>query len=101
MYFWGHGNEPYPSNGLSARNGQSWDDVLCYVCTNAKLPYKLALGLIFACDSNSGKSLLMSKSPAAIWHGYTGLLVPLQPSEYTVWNYIKAGDQRTREGWRY
>jgi len=94
LYFWGHGWAPYPSKGLTDVGG---DNILDYRPTGRALPYRLALGLIFACDSNSGKHALFSHAPGGIWHGYTGTLVPISPEEYPIWNYIKAGDQRTKK----
>jgi hypothetical protein len=105
LYFWGHGSEPFPADRLMSRSSgsggsePSWDDVLEFASTGAALSrtYKLALGLIFACDSNSGKAALSSApAPGSIWHGYTGILVPLFPP-YHVNQYISPGDQETKK----
>jgi hypothetical protein len=93
LYFWGHGYAPYPSSGLLSHG--SWDPLLYYSSTG--LYYHMALGLVFACDSNSGKTALMSTSGAAIWHGYTGTLNPFWPpfQPFHVNNFIEPGQQET------
>jgi len=93
LYFWGHGRAPYPSTGLVSDSG---DSLLDYATIN--LPYGMALGLIFACDSNSGNTALLSGSAGSIWHGYTGTLYPFKPrsAEWDVGNYIKHRDQGTK-----
>jgi hypothetical protein len=97
LYFWGHGYAPYPSVGLVSQSG---DPVLFYVDTSlgssVSLFYQMALGIVFACDSNTGKSVLMSGSPNQIWHGFTDTLVPLPGMEYNVKNFIKHGQQGTQ-----
>ena len=88
LYYWGHGRWPYPSKGLITR---SKDRLLTYSMIN--LNYKMALGLVFACDSNSGKSSLFSNTPGSIWKGYSGTLYPI--TDYYVGYYIKQGQQNT------
>ena len=90
LYFWGHGYAPYPSVGLTNSDGEP---MLYYSRIN--LSYKMALGLVFACDSNSGKSALFSNSPGGIWNGYSGTLYPLHPG-YHVSNWIRSGQQGTK-----
>jgi RHS repeat-associated protein len=90
LYFWGHGYAPYPSSGLVS---ESSDALLYYSSTG--LYYHMALGLVFACDSNSGKSALMSGNTAEIWHGFSGTLYPLPFMHYHAKNFIKAGQQAT------
>jgi hypothetical protein len=85
IYFWGHGNR-------YALYSQSGDAVLRFA--HSDLHYKLALGLVFACDSNSGKGQLFSGSAGGIWHGYTGTLVPWWAYHVNIW--IRPGDQQTR-----
>ena len=93
LYVWGYGYAPFPSAGLvSASN----DQLLIYA--KAGLPYRLALGLVFACDSNSGKSDLSSGTGGSIWQGYSGRLVPVNnPDQYAVDNFIHSGDQDTKQ----
>ena len=86
LYFWGHGN----TSMLASKEG----DVLVDY-EDLKLPYKMALGLVFACDSNSGKNLFMSGN--GIWHGYTGILVPAAYWTYHAETYIHPGDQATKK----
>jgi hypothetical protein len=94
LYFWGHGLYPYPSTGLAARNGPT---LLRYA--QIDLAYKMALGLVFACDSNSGKNALLSNTPGSIWHGYTGDLYP-QFGFFWVIQWIHEGDQGTGSHYR-
>lgn len=94
LYFWGHGNTSGLWSHYGNYMGGSQDPVLSYA--SLSLPYKIALGLMFACDSNSGKPSLFSNAPGAIWHGYSGILVPIPfLNTYHVFNYISAGDQGT------
>jgi hypothetical protein len=90
LYFWGHGFWPYPSDGLVSDSG---DKLLLYADTG--LNYHMGLGLVFACDSNSGRWALVSDN--AIWHGYTGTLNPVLPpgQKFHVDNWFKAGQQAT------
>ena len=90
IYFWGHGYAPYPSVGLVS---QSNDPLLFY--SSPGLFYQMALGIVFACDSNTGKSVLMSGNANEIWHGFTGTLYPLPGMQYNVDNFIKHGQQAT------
>jgi hypothetical protein len=96
LYFWGHGIErrgpnPYPSPGLIGASGPA---LLMY--GEISLSYKMALGLVFACDSNTGQPALFSNSQGGIWHGYSGTLYPFDFGGYSVWNFISPGDQGTR-----
>ncbi|MGI6494951.1 MAG: RHS repeat-associated core domain-containing protein [Kiritimatiellia bacterium] len=102
LYYWGHGWAPYPSYGLTTSGG---DDVVYYrnvtfadgtAKSGVSLPYKMALGLIYACDSNSGKPALFSGAPGGIWHGYSGALYPIIPFRYHVNSHIHHGDQETK-----
>ena len=90
LYFWGHGYAPYPSIGLVSQSG---DPLLFY--NNPGLFYRMALGIVFACDSNSGESALMSGNGSQIWHGFTDTLYPLPGMKYNVDNFIKHGQQAT------
>jgi hypothetical protein len=90
VYFWGHGWTPYPSSGLVSDSG---DDLLHY--SSPGLYYKMALGLVFACDSNSGRRALMSGSRAEIWHGFTGTLCPVPFMRYHAKHFIEPGQQAT------
>lgn len=90
VYFWGHGYAPYPSTGLVSQSG---DALIMYASPG--LDYHLALGLIFACDSNSGRKALMSGNAAEIWHGFTGTLVPTPWMQYHAKHFIKPGQQET------
>ena len=100
LYFWGHGWKPYPSDGLT----DGTEDVLYYKNTTSKnvsmpgikLSYKMALGLVYACDSNSGKTALSSQSPGSIWHGYNKTLKPIIPGVWHVKKRISHGDQETK-----
>jgi RHS repeat-associated protein len=101
LYYWGHGWAPYPSAGLTNLN---CDDIVYYsdmfigdvIRPGIRLPYKMALGLVYACDSNSGRSALSSGMSGSIWHGYTGTLYPIFPFGHEVNKHIKHGDQGTR-----
>jgi hypothetical protein len=90
LYFWGHGYAPYPSVGLVSQSG---DALLMY--DSPGIFYQMALGIVFACDSNTGKNVLMSGNANEIWHGFTDTLVPLPGMEYNVKNFIKHGQQGT------
>ncbi len=89
FYFWGHGYAPYPSTGLTNKDG---DPILVY--TSIILPYKMALGLVFACDSNAGKPALYSNAPGGVWHGYRGTLIPL--GSFHVQNWFSSGAQEAK-----
>lgn len=102
LYVWAHGFEPYPSPGLDS---QSHDPLLYYVdvedngTIHHRVPlfYGMALGLVFACDSNSGKDALMSGDANQIWNGYTETLNPFKPGlKFSVDNFIKHGQQGTK-----
>jgi len=84
------GYAPYPSPGLVS---ESNDALLMYA--SPSLYYHMALGLVFACDSNSGKSALMSGSAWEIWHGFDGTLVPTPFMRYHAKHFIKPGQQET------
>lgn len=88
LYFWGHGYAPYPSTGLVS---ESNDALLMYASTG--LYYRMALGLVFGCDSNSGRGALMSGNSAEVWHGFTGTLVPTPFMQYHAKHFIKPGQQ--------
>lgn len=90
LYFWGHGYAPYPSTGLVS---DSNDELLFY--SSPGLYYHMALGLVFACDSNSGRTALMSGGAGEIWHGYTGTLYPVPFRAYHAKHFIKPGQQQT------
>jgi RHS repeat-associated protein len=90
LYFWGHGSAPYPSDGLYSDTG---DLVLKF--SSPGLNYHMALGLVFACDSNSGQTALMSGTSAQIWKGFTGTLVPWPFKAYHAKHYIRPGQQET------
>lgn len=107
LYFWGHGG----TMGLYAGDGllSVTDEVLAYMdhwdgpagatyfVTGIDLPYKMALGLVFACYSNYGRYALVSNTPGCIWQGYSGVLNPtLDPDQFAADNYIKPGQQGTR-----
>jgi RHS repeat-associated protein len=94
-YFWGHGghfgppgSSPYPAEDLFS---DSDDPVLAF--SSPGLYYHMGLGLVFACDSNSGQSALMSGN--GIWKGFTGTLVPWPYPRYHAKHYIHHGDQAT------
>jgi hypothetical protein len=91
LYFWGYGYAPYPSTGLVS---QSDDALLMYASPG--LYYHMGLGLVFACDSNSGRNALMSGSRAEIWHGFTRTLVPTPWMQYHAKHFIKPGQQGTQ-----
>ena len=102
VYYWGHGYGPYPSDGLTDSIGTAH---IYYIgvqrfnkpsMTPISLSYKLALGLVFACDSNSGKSTLLSSSSGAIWKGFSGTLYPIFPRVYGISGIIKPGMQGTK-----
>jgi hypothetical protein len=91
FYFWGHGNQ----SGLAGYNQPDMDPVVTYA--SISLPYKVALGLSFACESDAGKPFLFSNAPGGIWHGYPvgKVLLPL----FDFWhvaNWIHPGDQQTK-----
>jgi len=90
FYFWGHGSAPYPAKWLMSASG---DAVLQFASPG--LFYQMGLGLVFCCDSNSGKSVLMSNNGSAIWNGYTGTLYPWPFKAYKAKDYIHHGDQAT------
>jgi hypothetical protein len=90
VYFWGHGSYPYPAEELVSQSG---DTVLRF--SGPGLYYRMALGLVFACDSNSGQPDLMSGNDHQIWHGYTGTLYPVPFRRYHAKHFIKPGDQAT------
>lgn len=89
LYFWGHGRLPYPSPGLS------YNGVWIIKYSTIRLSYKMALGLVFACDSNNGRTSLMSPERAAIWNGYNQDLDPFDQGPFNVNQWIKPGDQGT------
>jgi hypothetical protein len=91
LYFWGHGSAPYPAQFLMTSKR---DVVLEFASVN--LSYKMALGLVFACDSNNGQSALMSGAPGSIWHGFTGTLVPWPFKHYHPRHWIAHGAQQTK-----
>lgn len=94
LYYWGHGGPAGLWSHYGNYLGYSKDPVLSY--GSISLPYKMGLGLMFACYSNSGKASLFSNAPGSIWHGYSGVLVPVPfLNTYHVSNHIKAGDQGT------
>lgn len=86
LYFWGHGN----TQVLASKHGDVLVDYARF-----SLSYKMALGLVFACDSNSGRSAFMSGN--GIWNGYTGILYPLPPWTFDADKYIHPGNQATKE----
>jgi hypothetical protein len=90
VYFWGHGSFPYPAQELISH---SHDTVLQF--SNPSLYYHMALALVFACDSNSGKGALMSGNGSEIWHGFTGTLYPVPFMRYHANHFIKPGQQAT------
>jgi hypothetical protein len=90
LYFWGHGIGPYPSPGLVS---QSRDPLLYYASPG--LYYHMGLGLVFACDSNTGKSAVMSGNGVQIWHGFSGTLYPTPFMQYHAKNFLKPGQQAT------
>lgn len=91
LYFWGHGWKPYPSSGLTSSHG---DDIFSYSADGPKLAYKLGVGMIYACDSNSRKSALVSGTTGHIWKGFSGTLYPVGMT-YKCWQILKLGDQGT------
>lgn len=107
LYFWGHGYEPYPSAGLVSHLGGNpgdpleGDPLVWYgnkpVTAPDKpidLPYAMALGLVFACDSDTGRNVLVHHQGGEIWKGFSGTLIPIPPLHVSRW--IKPGMQRTR-----
>ncbi|MCL4181637.1 MAG: hypothetical protein KJ072_28355 [Verrucomicrobia bacterium] len=90
LYFWGHGSAPYPADYLMSSHG---DVILAFAGLN--LNYRMALGLVFACDSNNGKNALMSGTPGSIWKGFSGTLYPWPFRHYHSRHYIKPFDQET------
>ena len=104
VYYWGHGGNGglWPDEKRSTidlKYGSIFDD--SHQETVATVPivnlqYKLALGLVFACSSDSAKPFLSAKpAPNAIWNGYPGLLVPF--GNFYVGRWIKPGDQSTQK----
>lgn len=90
LYFWGHGSAPYPAQYLVSDSG---DAVLAF--SSPGLYYHMGLGLVFACDSNSGQSALMSGNGSQIWKGFSGTLVPWPFRAYHAKHYIHPGQQAT------
>ena len=90
LYFWGHGSAPYPAQYLVSSDG---DALLEFSSVN--LSYKMALALVFACDSNAGQSALSSGTSGSIWKGFSGTLVPWPFRQYHAKHYIKPFDQET------
>jgi RHS repeat-associated protein len=90
LYFWGHGSAPYPAQYLVSASG---DAVLAF--SSPGLYYHMALGLVFACDSNSGQNALMSGNGNQIWRGFNGTLVPWPFRAYHARHYIRPGQQET------
>jgi hypothetical protein len=86
LYFWGHGNTQF----LASRGG---DALIEYATLN--LRYKMGLGLVFACDSNSGQGAFVSGTSGSIWRGFTGVLVPWPFRHYHPKHYIRPGQQET------
>lgn len=86
LYFWGHGNTQF----LASRRG---DALVEYATLN--IPYRMGLGLVFACDSNSGQSAFVSGTSGSIWRGFTGVLVPWPFRHYHPRHYIHPGQQET------
>jgi hypothetical protein len=117
IYFWGHGGYnrpnakglPYPATAVGAKPYEPelvWNGVWDVnaagtwyktATANVDLKYKLALALMFACDTNSAESALSAKpAPNAIFHGYPDTLIPLGKN-FALRNWIKAGDQSTQK----
>ncbi|MES2995173.1 MAG: RHS repeat-associated core domain-containing protein [Verrucomicrobiota bacterium] len=117
LYFWGHGGlgpgnadgDQYPAVGLASNKNGGVIEILIDQpwFTNAagtkyqdsghpilSMKYKMAAGFVFACDSNSLKSALVSSS--GIWHGYKGTLYPIFKF-YGLKDHIKPGDQSTQK----
>lgn len=92
LYFWGHGDYPYPAQGLWSASG----DLLVEFST-IDLKYKMGLGLVFSCDSNSGKTALSSGTTGKVWKGFTGTLVPWPWLLYHPRWYLPPGAQGTRK----
>jgi RHS repeat-associated protein len=99
VYYWGHGD----MGGLATMpywpSGRRAELVLDY--GNPGIEYDLALGLMYACDSNFGRVPLQGVAPGApgaIWHGYPTRLYPILPFrwDYNVGHFIRHGDQGTR-----
>jgi hypothetical protein len=90
LYFWGHGSAPYPAEYLVSDSG---DAVLAF--SSPGLYYHMALGLVFACDSNSGQNALMSGNASQIWKGFNGTLVPWPFRPYHARHYVHPGQQET------
>jgi RHS repeat-associated protein len=98
LYYWGHGYAPSGQGDTSAGLVNQADvELLAYGSIN--LPYKMALGLVFACYSDDGASSLFSSASSGIWHGYSGVLNPVWPlnQNFNVNQYIKSGDQDTNK----
>ena len=97
LYFWGEGIYNRATKqyiGLASRPKPR--DALVYR-KYPGLEYGMALGLVFACGSNSGEIALMSLNPGQIWHGYTGILNPVNPFQrFSVNHHIHRGNQGTR-----
>ena len=83
------GYAPYPSVGITNKDG---DVILIY--SEINLAYKMALGLLFACDGNSGKNKLFSNASGGIWHSYDKTLIPLDSYHMNSW--LSPGDQGTK-----
>jgi len=117
IYFWGHGgfNQPnasghgYPATAVGSRDYEPelvWGGVWginkagVWYLTKTKsvvLKYKLALALMFACDTNSGESALSAKpAPGAIFHGYNDTLVPIGKN-FALRHWLHPGDQSTQK----
>lgn len=113
MYFWGHGRasgghwEPNSPGDSVQHWVDDWPAVALVSPQNnvavmfnemGGLQYKMALAVVWACDSNSGKSALFSGSPGSIWFGWSGLLDPVGHPfyPYFIGNQIHHGDQMTK-----
>lgn len=78
VYFWGHGY----TDGLYAKDGPGFNPMMNY--STLSLDYKLGLGVVFACYSDSGQLYLSSGTPGSIWQGHTGVLYPILPGAYDI-----------------
>jgi RHS repeat-associated protein len=94
LYFWGHGNV----QGVGSRRRFPLVNYGDTTLPTIHLNYKMALALVFACESNSGQPALSAGTAGSIWHGYTGILYPVNPwrSDFKVKTYLHKGDQATK-----
>ena len=94
LYFWGHGNV----QGIGSRKKFPLVNYGDTTLPTIHLNYKMALALVYACESDSGKPYLSSGTAGSIWHGYPGILYPVNPwrTDFKVKTYLHKGAQATK-----